>query len=89
MRVVVIVTVDEVPGFRPVTVTKPDPLIETDPPAEFVPAHVYVASKLVICNWKPVAVPVSILKDGVSAEPLLDLYDNDVAVPVSKPVRVV
>ena len=50
VRLVVIVTVDEVPGFTPVTVIKPVPAIETVPPREFVPDHVYAASKLESCN---------------------------------------
>ena len=36
-RVAVMVTVEAVPPARPVTVTKPLPLIETDPDCEFVP----------------------------------------------------
>ena len=38
--VVVIVAVDLVPGATPVTVTKPEPLIATEPDAVAVPAHV-------------------------------------------------
>ena len=38
--VVVIVTVELVPGATPVTVTKPVPLIDTEPDAVAVPAHV-------------------------------------------------
>ena len=38
--VVVIVAVEEVPAATPVTVTKPDPLIETVPDAVAVPAQV-------------------------------------------------
>ncbi len=38
--VVVIVTVELVPGATPVTVTKPEPLIATEPDAVAVPAHV-------------------------------------------------
>ena len=44
VRVVVIVAVELVPGATPVTVTKPEPLIATEPDAVAVPAHVYVAS---------------------------------------------
>jgi hypothetical protein len=40
VRVVVIVAVDDVPGATPVTVTSPDPLIETEPLAVALPAHV-------------------------------------------------
>ena len=40
VRVVVIVAVELVPGATPVTVTKPEPLIATDPDAVDVPAHV-------------------------------------------------
>ena len=38
--VVVIVAVELVPGATPVTVTKPVPLIDTEPDAVAVPAHV-------------------------------------------------
>ena len=38
--VVVIVAVDDVPGATPVTVTKPVPLIATDPDAVALPAQV-------------------------------------------------
>ena len=38
--VVVIVAVELVPAATPVTVTKPEPLIATDPDAVAVPAHV-------------------------------------------------
>ncbi len=38
--VVVIVTVELVPGATPVTVTKPVPLTTTEPDAVAVPAHV-------------------------------------------------
>ena len=38
--VVVIVAVELVPGATPVTVTKPEPLIATEPDAVAVPAHV-------------------------------------------------
>ena len=38
--VVVIVTVELVPAATPVTVTKPVPLIDTEPDAVAVPAHV-------------------------------------------------
>jgi len=41
--VVVIVAVELVPGATPVTVTKPVPLIATEPDAVAVPAHVYKA----------------------------------------------
>ena len=40
VRVVVIVAVELVPAATPVTVTKPEPLIATDPDAVAVPAHV-------------------------------------------------
>ena len=40
---VVIVAVELVPGATPVTVTKPVPLIATEPDAVAVPAHVYKA----------------------------------------------
>ncbi len=43
VRVVVIVAVELVPGATPVTVTKPVPLIATEPDAVAVPAHVYKA----------------------------------------------
>ena len=39
--VVVIVTVELVTGATPLTVTKPEPLIDTEPDAVAVPAHVY------------------------------------------------
>jgi hypothetical protein len=39
-RVVVMVAVEVVPGSTPDTVTRPLPLIVTDPPAVAVPAHV-------------------------------------------------
>ncbi len=39
VRVVVIVAVELVPGATPVTVTKPEPLIATEPDAVAVPAH--------------------------------------------------
>ena len=42
--VVVIVAVELVPAATPVTVTKPVPLIATEPDAVAVPAHVYKAS---------------------------------------------
>ena len=42
--VVVIVAVELVPAATPVTVTKPVPLIDTEPDAVAVPAHVYKAS---------------------------------------------
>jgi hypothetical protein len=35
------VAVDDVEGATPVTATRPSPLIETDPEAVAVPAHVY------------------------------------------------
>ena len=38
--VVVIVAVELVPGATPVTVTRPVPLIDTEPDAVAVPAHV-------------------------------------------------
>ena len=38
--VVVIVAVELVPGATPVTVTKPEPLIATEPDAVAVPPHV-------------------------------------------------
>jgi hypothetical protein len=83
------VTVDAVPGAIPVTVMRPvELLIETDPPRELVPDHVYAESKLEICSWKPVVVPVSILKVGDKAEPLIELIEAEVAVPVSYPVRI-
>ena len=40
VRVVVIVALELVPGATPVTVTKPEPLIATEPDAVAVPAHV-------------------------------------------------
>ena len=40
VRVVVIVAVELVPGATPVTVTKPEPLMATEPDAVAVPAHV-------------------------------------------------
>ena len=40
VRVVVIVAVELVPGATLVTVTKPEPLIDTVPDAVAVPAHV-------------------------------------------------
>ena len=39
VRVVVIVAVELVPGATPVTVTKPEPLMATEPDAVAVPAH--------------------------------------------------
>ena len=44
VRVVVMVAVELVPGATPVTVTKPEPLMATEPDAVAVPAHVYKAS---------------------------------------------
>ena len=44
VRVVVIVAVELVPGATLVTVTKPEPLMATEPDAVAVPAHVYKAS---------------------------------------------
>jgi hypothetical protein len=83
------VTVEAVPGAIPVTEISPvELLIETEPPRELVPDHVNPESKLEICIWKPVVVPVSVLNIGVRAEPLMELIDVDVAVPVSYPVRV-
>ena len=41
--VVVIVAVELVPGATPVTVTKPEPLMATEPDAVAVPAHEYKA----------------------------------------------
>jgi len=41
--VVVIVAVELVPAATPVTVTRPVPLIATEPDAVAVPAHVYKA----------------------------------------------
>ena len=41
---VVIVAIELVPGATPVTVTRPVPLIDTEPDAVAVPAHVYKAS---------------------------------------------
>ena len=43
LRVVVIVAVELVPAATPVTVTKPEPLMATEPDAVAVPAHVYKA----------------------------------------------
>ena len=43
VRVVVIVAVELVPGATLVTVTKPEPLMATEPDAVAVPAHVYKA----------------------------------------------
>ena len=40
VRVVVIVAVELVPAATPVTVTKPEPLMATEPDAVAVPAHV-------------------------------------------------
>ena len=40
VRVVVIVAIELVPAATPVTVTKPVPLIATEPDAVAVPAHV-------------------------------------------------
>ena len=40
VRVVVMVAVELVPGATPVTVTKPEPLMATEPDAVAVPAHV-------------------------------------------------
>ena len=42
--VVVIVAVEFVKAATPVTVTKPEPLMATEPDAVAVPAHVYKAS---------------------------------------------
>ena len=42
--VVVIVAVELVAAATPVTVTKPEPLMATEPDAVAVPAHVYNAS---------------------------------------------
>ena len=44
MRVVVIVAVDDVPAATPVTVTRPEPLMETDPAAVADPPQVNAAS---------------------------------------------
>ena len=42
--VVVIVAVELVSGATPVTVTKPEPLMATEPDSVAVPVHVYKAS---------------------------------------------
>ena len=90
VRVARTVTVDAVPGLMPVTVIRPVPLIVALPPcAELVPDHVYAELKLLICNWNPVAVQLSTPNVGFSALPVIELIDEDVAVPVSYPVRVV
>jgi len=44
LRIVVIVTTDEVFAATPITVTSPDPLIDTAPDALAVPVQVYAAS---------------------------------------------
>jgi hypothetical protein len=44
LREVVIVAVDDVPAATPVTVTKPELSIATEPDAVAVPAHVKAAS---------------------------------------------
>ena len=44
VRVVVIVAVELVPGATPITVTKPEPLMATEPDAVAVPAHVELES---------------------------------------------
>jgi hypothetical protein len=44
VRVVVIVAVDDVEAATPVTVTRPEPLIETDPEAVADPFQVKAAS---------------------------------------------
>ena len=83
-------TVEAVPGLMPDTVIRPVPLIVTLPPCtELVPDQVYAELKLLICNWNPVAVRVSTPKVGFNAFPVIALIDEDVAVPVSYPARVV
>ena len=89
-RVVWTVIVDAVPGFSPVTVIRPVPLIAALPPCtEVVPDHVYAELKLLICNWNPVAVRVSTPNVGFNAFPVIELIEEVVAVPVSYPARVV
>jgi len=44
LRIVVMVTIDEVFAATPITVTSPDPLIDTAPDALPVPVQVYAAS---------------------------------------------
>jgi hypothetical protein len=89
VRVTVIWTVDAVPGLTFVTVINPVPLIVAEALCiELVADQVKEALKLVICNWNPVAVRVSTPNVGVNAFPVIELIEFDVAVPVSKPVRV-
>ena len=89
MREVVIVTVDAVPGFTPVTVIRPLPLMETFLPREFVPDQAVAVSKFAICKVNPSEVELEAPKVGVFAAPVTELIDEDVAVPVSYPKRVV
>ena len=44
LRIVVMVRADEVLAATPITVTSPDPLIDTAPDAFAVPTQIYVAS---------------------------------------------
>jgi hypothetical protein len=67
VRVVVSVTVEEVFAARPVTVISPEPLTETEPPADAVPAQVKAASKLEIWTVNPSVVAVGEINEGVSA----------------------
>ena len=58
-------TVDDVPGFMPVTVMRPLGLIVVVLPSEFVPDHVNEASQFPICNVKPSAVEVAVSNVGI------------------------
>ena len=82
VRVVVIVAVELVPAATLVTVTKPGPLIATEPDAVAVPAHVSLESKLLIWTVKPSAVAVGVPNTGVNAAA------SEVAVTVAEPPTV-
>ena len=82
-------TEDKVPAFTPVTVINPVVLLMlTDLPREFVTDHVVEVSKLVIGNVKPSTVEVGEPNVGTLAAPVRELIADEVAVPVSYPVRV-
>ena len=72
------VTVEAVPGFMPVTVIKPLPLIATVPLPEFVPVQVKVGSQLPICSVKPDVVGVAVSNIGLRAAPLIAFVEAEV-----------
>ena len=61
----------------------------TDFPRELVTDQVVAVSKLVIVMVKPSSVDVGEPKVGTFAAPMSELMDDEVAVPVSYPIRVV